>query len=124
MEKKRLIQERPLQGEALSNIKSKEMLLEIISDQLTDFWTKVLDFSDVAIGDKQRQQSYRSKVLRVGNDAIRFLGKEISRKFIVDYVAINEDIVRVRPSIPAKRVITTKNGSHVEVETKSELPLP
>lgn len=115
--KRTAVQEKLLQGESAGNVKSKQKLLEIIGEQLTEFWTKVLDFSDIAIGDRERYKAFRSKVLRAGNDAGRFLEKEITRKFIVEYVALADDIVEVRPP-SKKKTIVTADGQEVEVEKK------
>ena len=78
--------------------KSKEALNGFVKDEITHFFEKVLDFAEVAIGDKNVYKSFRAKVLRLGNNAIRTCQKEIDMNYTVkwDPQIKSEDIIEVK----------------------------
>ncbi len=51
----------------------KDNLKQAVSTEVTELFEKVLDFAEVAIVSPETYQRYRSKVLRIGNNAIRRL---------------------------------------------------
>ena len=53
---------------------------EFIKDEVTHFFEKVLDFAEVAIGDRNVYKSFRAKVLRLGNNCIRACEKECEER--------------------------------------------
>ena len=61
----------------------KEELQFFIKEEITHFFEKVLDFAEVAIGDRNVYKSYRAKVLRLGNNAIRACSKELELNYEV-----------------------------------------
>ena len=85
--------------------RSKHKLKRDIENEITSLFHQVLDISEVAIGDAYRYKSFRAKVLRFGNDAIRDVKKILDRNYTVEFVPTNEDIVEVRtpPVVTIKR---------------------
>ena len=118
MEEKKLMPEKPMDKETVSQQRSKKMLTDFVQNEVTAFWEGVLDFAEVAISDHQRYKAFRAKVLRMGNNANRLIQREIGRKFLVDFVAVTEDVIEVRPQLPVKRVISTGSGQQIEVGVK------
>ena len=78
--------------------RSKETLNGFVKDEITHFFEKVLDFAEVAIGDKNVYKSFRAKVLRLGNNAIRACNKEIDMNYTVkwDPQVKSEDVIEIK----------------------------
>lgn len=76
--------------------KSKEKFKEYIHKQVTEMFTTILDFTEIAVGDKERHRMLRAKILRISNDAIRSIHKELEGSYNMDFVAKNEDVIVVR----------------------------
>lgn len=76
--------------------KSKDKLKVFLSAQITALFGAILDFSTVAVGDKERMKALRSKVLKLGNDTIRKVGKEVDERYSVVYSAPTEEIIVVK----------------------------
>jgi len=76
--------------------KSKEKFKSYVHKQVTDMFTTILDFTEVAVGDKDRHRALRAKILRLSNDAIRNIHREIDSSYNVEFVAPTEDIIVVR----------------------------
>lgn len=68
-----------------------------IQKEVTKLFSSILDFAEVAVDGKERYINYRSKVLKLSNDAIREIKKELDDKYEVKYLAPMEDIIVVRP---------------------------
>lgn len=84
--------------------RSKDKLKRDTEEIVIALFDHILDISEVAIGDPQRYKPFRSKVLRVGNDAIRQIKKVLDRDYKVLYVPTTEDIVEVQsPSVGVRR---------------------
>ena len=68
-----------------------------IQKEVTKLFSSILDFAEVAVDGKERYINYRSKVLKLSNDAIREIKKELDDKYEVKYLAPLEDIIVVKP---------------------------
>lgn len=81
--------------------RSKDRLKRDIEKEITKLFDQVLDISEVAIGDAYRYKSFRAKVLRSGNDAIREVKKLLDRNYAVEFIPSREDIIEVQspPSV-------------------------
>lgn len=79
-----------------SQEKSKDKLKAYISAKITSLFSEVLDLTDVALGDPGRQRALRSKVLKISNDIIRTVQRELDEKYTVKYVPPTEDVIVVR----------------------------
>lgn len=60
---------------------------------------EVLDFVEVAlgVGNSEKFQSIRSKILRSLNNAVRSIHRELELHYAVDYEFKTEDIIQVNP---------------------------
>ena len=97
---------KPLQGETMANINSKKRLKNFVYDEVNKMWEGILDFAHVAVGDEDRYKAFRGKVLRLGNNCARVIKKELDRAYVVDFVALNEDVIEVKPATrPAKKEV-------------------
>ncbi len=57
-----------------------------------------LDFAEVAVGDKDRYKALRSRVLKLFNDGIRHIHKEIDENYEVVYTELGEDVINITDS--------------------------
>lgn len=76
--------------------RSREKLKKYVHSEITKLFTSVLDYAEVAVGSKERYANLRSKILKVSNDAIREIKREIDTRYGVIYVPPAEDVVVVR----------------------------
>jgi len=76
--------------------KSKSKLKGFVSEQITQLFGNILDFTDVALGNAERQKALRSKVLTLSNNTIRAISKEIDERYEVVYDAPTNDVIVVR----------------------------
>lgn len=78
--------------------KSRDKLQEFVRTEITHFFEKVLDFAEVAIGDKNVYRSFRAKVLRLGNNAIRSCQKELESHYDIKWApkVESEDVIEVQ----------------------------
>ena len=75
--------------------KSLEKLKRYIDQCFKDFFGSVLDYTEVAVDSKDRQRALRSRVLKLGNDKIREINRELDDHYRVKYIATNEDIIQI-----------------------------
>jgi len=73
----------------------KEKLNRAIADEITAMFEKILDYAEVAVPNQEQYKKLRSKVLRVGNNCIRNISKEIQSRYSVKYEAPAETIIEV-----------------------------
>lgn len=73
--------------------KHKEKLNKAISDEITILFEKVLDYAEVAVPNTDQYKKLRSKILRVGNNCIRNVKKEIETRYEVKYNPPSETII-------------------------------
>ncbi len=78
--------------------KHKEKLNRAISDEITVLFEKVLDYAEVAVPNNDQYKKLRSKILRVGNNCIRNVGKEIEARYDVKYIPPAETIIETKIS--------------------------
>jgi hypothetical protein len=67
-----------------------------ISEEVTIMFEKILDYAEVAVPNNDQYKKLRSKVLRVGNNCIRNIGKEINTRYAVRYDPPAETIIEVK----------------------------
>jgi hypothetical protein len=73
--------------------KHKDKLIKDISEEVTSLFEKVLDYAEVAVPNSDQYRKLRSKILRVGNNCIRRIDKEIRARYEVQYVPPAETII-------------------------------
>jgi hypothetical protein len=77
--------------------KSREKLKGFVHQEVTELFEKVLDFAEVAIATPETYKRFRSKVLRIGNNAIRNCHKELDMNYDVKWSpqVETEDVIEV-----------------------------
>lgn len=78
--------------------KHKEKLNRAISEEITVLFEKVLDYAEVAVPNNDQYKKLRSKILRVGNNCIRNVRKEIEVRYDVKYIPQAETIIETKLS--------------------------
>ena len=73
---------------------SRNRLAEAMRNEVTKMMEKSLDFAHVACH-KDNFQQLRSKILRVGNDCMRNLEKEV-KSYNIRYTHIGEEIIEFK----------------------------
>ena len=75
---------------------SREKLKSMSQGEITKLFSSILDYAEVAIDGKERYLSFRSRVLKLSNDAIREIKKEIDTNYEVSYTALKEEMIIVK----------------------------
>lgn len=75
--------------------RSEEKLRKYIREEVTKLFSSVLDYAEVAVDGKERYMNFRSKILKVSNDTIREIERELSSRYSVNYIPPAEDIIVV-----------------------------
>jgi hypothetical protein len=83
--------------------KHREKLGNWVSEEITTLFEKVLDYAEVAVPNHDQYKKLRSKILRVGNNCIRNIKKEIQTRYVVRYDPPAETVIEVRGSNCAVR---------------------
>jgi len=73
--------------------KHKEKLMKVVTDEVTTLFEKALDYAEVAVPNAEQYKKLRSKILRVGNNCIRNIVKEINGRYNVEYIAPAETVI-------------------------------
>ena len=77
-------------------VRSREKLKKYVHGEITKLFSSVLDYAEVAVDGKERYMNLRSKILKVSNDTIREIKKEIDSRYYVAYQPPAEDIVVIK----------------------------
>ena len=83
-----------IMGPEKSN-RHKAKMDNMIKDEVTKMFEKVLDYAEVAVPNNEQYKKLRSKILRVGNNCIRNIQTDIGKRYEVKYKAPAETIVEV-----------------------------
>lgn len=75
--------------------KHKDKINSMVKDEVTRMFEKVLDYAEVAVPNGEQYRKLRSKILRVGNNCIRNIQKDIEKHYDIKYKAPAETIVEV-----------------------------
>lgn len=75
---------------------SNKRAQEMVKSTITEMFESILDFTEVSLADDDRYKVVRSKILRVGNDAIRRINSELGRNYEVVFTGIRQDLVRIK----------------------------
>jgi len=78
--------------------KHKEKLIRSITSEITELFEKILDYAEVAVPNHDQYKKLRSKVLRVGNNCIRNIAKEVVSRYNIEYEAPAETIIEAKIS--------------------------
>jgi len=80
----------------MANTRSRDKLKREVKDEVTSLFEKVLDYAQVACPTPDTFKVLRSKVLRVGNDCIRNVHKNLDSYYDVEYIANTEEVIEIR----------------------------
>lgn len=72
--------------------KNMKKLKAMVKEEVTAEFEQILDFAQVACPESQFKQ-LRSKILRVGNNCIRNIHKNLDDFYQVEYMAPGEDVI-------------------------------
>lgn len=75
-------------------VQAKDKLKKYVQDRVTEMFCDILDYAELAVDGKDRFANLRSKILRVSNDTIRQISKEIDYRYSVKSLA--EDVVIIQ----------------------------
>ena len=75
--------------------KHREKMDRMVKDEVTKMFEKVLDYAEVAVPNNDQYRKLRSKILRVGNNCIRNIQKDVEKHYDVKYKALAETVVEV-----------------------------
>jgi len=78
----------------LQDLRSKDKLNGYIKRSLNDFFRIVLDYAEVAVGDKERHKVLRQRILKLGNEKLRDIEKEVEERYDVVYNPPGEDVIK------------------------------
>jgi len=84
------------QAEDREEVRSKEKIKRYIDAEITKLFTGILDYAEVAIDSEERWKVLRSRILKLSNDSIREIRKEIDDRYVVNYRAPSEDIIVIK----------------------------
>lgn len=76
--------------------KSKDRLKDAVAKEVTSMFESILDYVQVACPTKDTYSVLRSKILRVGNNCIRSLKKEIDGNYDIKFTNVAEEIIEVK----------------------------
>ena len=88
----------------------KEKIIKSVSDEVTDLFEKMLDYAEVAVSNSEQYRKLRSKILRIGNNCIRNISKEINGHYDIVYNAPGETIIEVINSGSKSKDKVAKKG--------------
>jgi hypothetical protein len=78
-----------------ANEKSKARLLEELKDEITQLFENTLDYAQIAVSVPEQYKVLRSKILRIGNNCIRNVEKNMAH-YEVEFIPSSEEIIQVR----------------------------
>jgi hypothetical protein len=77
----------------LKGTRSKEKVKKYIEAEIKKLFTGVLDYAEVAIDSKERWKVLRSRILKLSNETIREIFRELDARYAVSYIAPAEDVI-------------------------------
>lgn len=80
----------------------KEKLVDVMEKEVTYMFEQILNYTEVAVPNRDQYNRLRSKILRLGNDCKRNLRKSVERDFNVTFEANNEDVIEFGPRAQGK----------------------
>lgn len=81
--------------ETKTQSKSREKLVGDMQQKMNRSQGRILDLVESAIGNKERYNTVRPKILRETNDFMRALEKILNMNYRVEFEATNEDLIVV-----------------------------
>lgn len=79
-----------------SKDRSKEKLNRYIELRIKKLFTGVLDYTELTVDSEKSWQTLRSRILKLSNDTIRDIIREVDTRYDVSYVPHCEDVIIVK----------------------------
>lgn len=73
----------------------RKHLEDLVRKEVTKLFESVLDYTSIAVPEKDRFSMLRGKILRVGNDCIRTITSELVN-YEIELLYPNEDIIEFK----------------------------
>ena len=73
----------------------REKMNGMINDEITKMFEKILDYAEVAVPNGDQYKKLRSKILRIGNNCIRSIQKDVEKHYDVKFKPQAETIIEV-----------------------------
>jgi hypothetical protein len=73
----------------------RKHLEDVMRKEVTKLFESVLDYTSIAVSEKDRFSVLRGKILRVGNDCIRTIASELSN-YEIELVERTEDVIEFK----------------------------
>ena len=82
--------------------KHKEKLIKVMSEEITVLFEKILNYAELSVANREQYKVLRSRILRLGNNTIRNLSKEINTRYDIKYNPPAETIIEIKSGREAK----------------------
>jgi hypothetical protein len=76
--------------------RSKQKLNKFVDARVRRLLSGILDYTEVSVEGTERWKALRSRVLKLSNDAIRDIVRELEESYEVSYIPKAEDIIIVK----------------------------
>ena len=73
----------------------RKHLEDVVRKEVTKLFESVLDYTSIAVSEKDRFAVLRGKILRVGNDCIRTITSELVN-YEIDLIERDEDVIEFK----------------------------
>lgn len=79
-----------------SKDRSKEKLNKYIEHRVKKLFTGILDYTELSVESEKSWQVLRSRILKLSNDTIRDIQKELDDRYDVSYIPRGEDVIIIK----------------------------
>jgi hypothetical protein len=79
-----------------SKDRSKDKLNKYLEAKVKKLFTGVLDYTELTVDSEKSWQTLRSRILKLSNDTIREMKREVDTRYDVSYIPLGEDIIIVK----------------------------
>ena len=73
--------------------RAKEKLKKHLEGEIKKLFTGVLDYAEVAVANKEVWKVLRSRILKLSNNTIKEVNRELDGRYAVSYIPPAEDVI-------------------------------
>ncbi len=77
------------------DVLGRKHLENVMRKEVTKLFESVLDYTSIAVSEKDRFSVLRGKILRVGNDCIRKISSELTN-YDIELIELDEDVIEFK----------------------------
>ncbi len=77
------------------DVLGRKHLENVMRKEVTKLFESVLDYTSIAVSEKDRFSVLRGKILRVGNDCIRKISSELTN-YDIELIEMDEDVIEFK----------------------------